>query len=59
MARNSIKEEGDSVHVITAHNDCIYICAKRKPLVEKAKEIQSQWIQELEKDLEIIKSIDI
>ena len=40
-------------------NDCYYICVNRKPLVEKAKEIQEKWISEMEEELESIKKIKV
>jgi hypothetical protein len=41
------------------YNDCIYICAKRKPLVDKAKEIQQNWVLQLEEELKVINEIKI
>lgn len=41
------------------YNDCYYLCAKRKPLVNIATEMKQQWIKELEGKMELIKSIEI
>lgn len=41
------------------HNDCYFICLKRKPLVLKAKELQRQWIEELEQEIKEVKAIEI
>jgi hypothetical protein len=44
---------------VTIHNSYYYICSKRKPLVEKAKEIKQGWILELERDLVLVNQIKI
>ncbi len=44
---------------ITRFNDCFYICAKRKPLLEKGREIQKEWILKLEQELETLKKLKI
>lgn len=42
---------------ITRHNDCYYLCKKRKPLVEKAKEIKQSWVDELEQEIAKVSAI--
>lgn len=44
---------------VTSYNDCYFICSKRKPLIEKAKEIKQGWVLELEEELNSIKEIKI
>ena len=44
---------------ITLYNEYHYICNDRKSLMEKANEIKSNWIAELEKELNEIKEIKI
>ena len=44
---------------VTCHNDCYYICLKRKPLIEKAKEIKKSWLDELEEKMRKIESIEL
>jgi hypothetical protein len=44
---------------VTQYNSCFFICSKRKPLIEKAKEIQNEWILELVKELETIREIKL
>ena len=44
---------------VTRHNDCYYICLKRAPLMEKAREIHREWIAELEDELTLLKLIEI
>lgn len=43
----------------TQYNSCYYICSKRAPLLEKAKEIKQKWITELEDELKVIKEIKV
>ena len=43
---------------VVRYNDCYFTCLKRKPLVEKAKEIKESWVSELEEKLEKVKSIE-
>ena len=38
-------------------NECYYTCLKRKPLVEKAKEIKQSWIEELEEEIAKVNAI--
>lgn len=44
---------------VTRYNNCYYICLKRAPLMEKAKEIKNNWITELEEELNALKAIEI
>ena len=44
---------------VTRHNDCYFTCTKRKPLVDKALELQLQWIANAEKELQVLKDIKI
>jgi hypothetical protein len=44
---------------VVRYNDCYYMCANRKPLVEKAQEIKREWILELEDELNSIEQIKI
>jgi hypothetical protein len=44
---------------ITRYNEWHFICANRKPLIEKAKEIQQNWISELEEEITAIKEIKL
>ncbi|PAD72820.1 hypothetical protein [Paenibacillus campinasensis] len=44
---------------VTRYNDCYYICSKRSPLVEKAKEIHGEWVAEIEQELRALRSIEI
>jgi hypothetical protein len=42
---------------VTKYNACYYLCAKRKPLIEKAKEIHRDWITQLEDELNTLNNI--
>lgn len=44
---------------VSCYNDCYYVCLKRKPLVEKAREIKASWIKELEEKMDKVESIKI
>jgi hypothetical protein len=44
---------------VTRYNDCYFICSNRKPLIEKAKDIQNEWLLELVKELETIREINL
>jgi hypothetical protein len=44
---------------VTRYNDCYFICSNRKPLIEKAKDIQTAWLLELVKELETIREINL
>jgi len=42
---------------VTFYNSCYFICLKRKPLMDKTKEIKQNWISELKKEIESIEAI--
>jgi hypothetical protein len=44
---------------VTRYNDCYFICSNRKLLIEKAKDIQNEWLLELVKELETIREINL
>jgi hypothetical protein len=44
---------------VTQYNSCFYICSKRNPLIEEAKEIKRIWISELEEELNAVKEIKL
>lgn len=44
---------------ILYYNDCHYFSRSRKALVELAREMKAEWVQELEMKLEMYKSIKI
>lgn len=44
---------------VERYNNCLYICMKRKPLVEKAKEIRAEWIAEAKENLAKFEAIEI
>lgn len=44
---------------VVAYNDCYYFSTNRKKLIEKAKEIKNQWVEEARKTLEKYESIEI
>lgn len=44
---------------VTQFNSNYFVCTKRKPLVEKAKEIQQEWVVDLEEELKALKEIKI
>jgi len=44
---------------VTLFNNNYYLCAKRKPLVEKAEEIKQSWIEECEQQLAALHAIKL
>lgn len=49
----------DFTEEVKVFNDCYYFCSKRKPLIEKAREIKREWVLELESELNSVKEIKI
>jgi len=43
---------GEYPEEATRYNDNYFICKIRKPLLEKGREIQQQWVEEAEKEVE-------
>lgn len=44
---------------IMRHNNNYYFCKNRKSLIEKAKQIKQEWINEVEQELGKLKDIKI
>jgi hypothetical protein len=49
----------DYTDEVTQYNSCYYICSKKAPLVEEAKEIKRIWISEIEQALNKVKEIKL
>ena len=44
---------------VTRYNDYYYLCLKRKPLIEFARQMRDEWIKEYESKIDDLKSLKI
>lgn len=44
---------------VTYYNSCYYLCLYRKPLVELARQMRDEWVEEYEGKINDLKSLKI